>query len=185
MRNFELMTEALCRQWLDTCAVVAQETRQLEGQGPRSSFVPFEEDFFADPVSVASLGLLLQWACEDNESYARTFRAVSFGESSLCPFHSDGIDLAVNLVGNGINDDWEIFAHWGAAGYEVVPESHRQDSDRRFDYEWAPGWLYRRCGGVRGPAELDPEVAAALHCRAIEVAVNAQGGQAEEPSPAC
>lgn len=185
MRNYELMTATLCRQWLDTCAVMAQETRQLEGQAPRSSFIPFEDEFFADPVSVASLGLLLQWACEDNESYARSFRAVSFGESSLCPFHSDGIDLAVNLVRNGINDDWEIYAHWGDKGYVVVPEAHRQASDRRFDAPWAPDWLYRRCGGVRSPAELDPEVSTALHCRAIELAVGAAEDQAEAPAPAC
>lgn len=185
MRNFELMNEGLCRQWLALCAGFAQETLQLAGHAPRSDFVPFERDFFADRTSVAALGLLLQWACEDNSGYAETFRAVASGDAALCPFHSDGIDLAVNLVRNGINDDWEIFAHWGDKGYVVVREAERQASDRRFNSQWAPDWLYRRCGGARSPAELDPDVSAALHCRAIDLAVDVQEERAEAPSPAC
>ncbi len=179
MRNFELMNSGLCRQWLARCAAVAQETLQIAGHAPRKSFV--DDRLFEDASSVAALGLLLQWACEENGSYAATFRAVSWGDASLCPFHVDGIDLAVNLVRNGINDDWEIFAHWGPNGYEVVPEHQRQAQDRRFNAPWAPDWLYRRCGGARGPADLDPDVGAALHWRAIELAVAKQ----DTPAPAC
>lgn len=181
MRPYELMTPTRSRKWLELCEPAAQETLQLIGSAPADHFVPFEDEFFGDPRSAASLGLLLQWACEDNDSYAATFRPIAFGEQALSPFHHDGIGFAVNVVRNGIMDDWSIFAHWGQGGYVIVPEWQRQDADRRFDFDWAPDWLYRRCGGARDAAELPDEVRDALHVRAIEFAVAA--GR-EEPAEA-
>lgn len=171
MRPYELMTATRSRKWLELCEPAAQETLQLIGSGPADSFVPFEDEFFGDPMKAAALGFLLQWACEDNESYAPTFRPIAHSEQALCPFHHDGIGFAVNLVRNGIMDDWEIFAHWGQGGYVIVPEWQRQDADRRFDFDWAPDWLYRRCGGVRDAADLPGDLRDALHVRAIELAM--------------
>ncbi|VTV18778.1 MULTISPECIES: hypothetical protein [unclassified Variovorax] len=171
MQSYELMTAARSRGWLALCAGVARETLQLAGHGPTDSFVPHEDEFFASPMKAGALGLLLQWACEDNESYAATFGPIAFSESALCPFHQDGIGFAVNVVRNGMLDDWEIFAHWGQGGYVIVPDWQRQDADRRFDFAWAPDWLYRRCGGARDAAELPGDVRDALHVRAIELAV--------------
>ncbi|OUM00053.1 hypothetical protein [Variovorax sp. JS1663] len=165
------MTAARCGAWLALCAGEAQETLQLGGHGPRETLVPFQDEFFSDPMKTGALGLLLQWACEDNESYAAAFGPIAYSERALSPFHHEGIDFAVSVVRNGIMDDWEIFAHWGQAGYVIVPEWQRQDADRRFNFAWAPDWLYRRCGGARDAAALPDEVRDALHVQAIELAV--------------
>jgi hypothetical protein len=169
MRPHELMTTARCRKWLELCTGFAQESLQLAGQAPETTFVPREDEFFSDSKKVGSLGLLLQWACEDNEAFAAAFRAIAHSEQALCPFHHEGLGFIVNVVRNGIMDDWEIYAHWGEGGYVVVPEHLRLPSDRRFDYAWAPDWLHRRCGGVRTPDDLPRETIDALHVRAIEL----------------
>lgn len=46
MRPYQLMTAVRCRAWLALCAGVAQETLQLDGHGPRETFVPFQDEFF-------------------------------------------------------------------------------------------------------------------------------------------
>jgi hypothetical protein len=173
------MTTARCRQWLELCASFAQESLHLAGQASQSSLIPFEDEFFAGSMNVGAFGLLLQWACEDNETFAAAFRPIAHGEQALCPFHHDGIGFIVNVVRNGIMDDWEIFAHWGEGGYVIVPEDRRLPSDRRFDHAWAPDWLYRRCGGARTPDQLPQQEADALHVRAIELALAAPVGDSE------
>jgi hypothetical protein len=168
------MNATRCREWLDLCAGVAQQTLQVSGQPPVTDWIRPQDEFFSDPIQVAALGFLLQWACEDGETYATTFRQISPSEQALCPFHHEGVDFAVNVVRNGVMDDWEIFAHWGPGGYVLVPEWQRQDADRRFNSAWAPDWLYRRCGGVRNAASLPQECRDALHIRAIELASNSE-----------
>ena len=71
------MTAARCRAWLALCAGVAQETLQLAGHSPRESFIPSPDDFFTNPKSVGALGLMLQWACEDNAGYVATFGPIA------------------------------------------------------------------------------------------------------------
>lgn len=183
MRPYELMNPARCREWLDLCASVAQTTSRLADCQQRwqqqtlrpsnrqraKTFNDSVKELFADPRLVATLGYLLQWACEDNEGYARTFRLIAHGESALCPFHPDGLSFAVDVC-NGLKGDRGIFTHRGQSGYVVVPGWQRQEADRRLDVDSARDWLHRRCGGARDASGLRAEVRSALSMDAFYLA---------------
>ena len=173
------MSPAICRKWLDLCTRVACETLLMEGLSPEASFLHREEDFFAEPMSPACLGLLLQWACENPNDFSRTFEAVLGDGSSCCAFHHKGLTSIVNLVRNGIMDDWDIFAQWTPHGYLIVLDGQQTDADRRFDFRWAPEWLWGRVGGAREPGSEFPE----LHIKAIELSAESAVANRNRFSP--
>lgn len=60
----------------------------------------------------------------------------------------------MNLVNNGVHDDWEIFLQWRDSGYVVVPESQRQPPDARLGYGQAVRLLDTITGGIRAAPGL-------------------------------
>lgn len=178
MPAYALMNSDRCSQWVSLCIQKAATAAHMLGvalPGAR----PYDNE-----ESIACVGLLTQWACEDNESFQAAFSAIARKQSFLNPFHPNGLSFIDNLVHNGIMDDWEIFAHWGPGGYVIVPEAQRKDADRRLDFAWAPGWLYRRVGGVRTPDQLDEQTVNVLEVGCIDIcyAEMAAAKEATRPS---
>lgn len=77
------------------------------------------------------VGYLIQASAENPEHFARAFEPI-LGSDLTNPLTLIGEGALINLEGNGIGDDWEIYLQWREEGYVVVGEDLRQPQDARF-----------------------------------------------------
>jgi hypothetical protein len=108
-------------------------------------------------IGKAMIGYLIQAAAENPEHFARAFEPI-FGSELTNPLTLIGEGALINLEGNGISDDWEIFLQWREEGYVVVGEDMRQPQDARFGVKEAIRLLDTITGGqARAPGNANED----------------------------
>lgn len=105
---------------------------------------------------VVLLGLFIQASAEQPVEFARIHAAV-LGPERTHPLTSVGEGALVNLLRNGVGDDWEIYLQWTDLGYVVVNEDLRQPQDARIRPVQARRLLDTITGGLRAAPGLADE----------------------------
>ncbi len=72
----------------------------------------------------------------------------------LNPLRGPVFDALKNVVGNGVNDDWELFLQWTDGGYRVIAEDQRQPQDARLRAEQVLRLVDTVTGGLRAAPGL-------------------------------
>lgn len=114
----------------------------------------WREDRYMTEKSWGILGAMIQLGMEDPEEFNRMFGPVLFEKFHPCKL--SGLVFIGHALGNGVQDDWEIFLQWRDEGYVLVNEDERRDQDARFREEVASSIMPRACRGIRmAPGESD------------------------------
>lgn len=102
------------------------------------------------------LGYFIQACSEQPAEFARVF-APLLGAERTHPLTLAGEGTLLNLVRNGVGDDWEIFLQWTDQGYVVVAEEQRRPQDTRLREAEARRLLDTLTGGLREAPGLADE----------------------------
>lgn len=106
---------------------------------------------------VEIMGYLIQASAEQPAEFARVFAPI-LGSDQTNPLTNIGEGTLLNLVRNGVCDDWEIYLQWREEGYVVVNESDREPQDARFGFSQAKRLLDTLTGGPSmAPGTADVE----------------------------
>lgn len=108
------------------------------------------------PDDLVLLGLYVQACAEQPAEFARIHAGV-LGEDRTHPLTAVGEGALLNLVRNGVCDDWEVFLQWTERGYLVVNESQRRPQDARMHHAEARRVLDTITGGLRRAPGLADE----------------------------
>lgn len=104
---------------------------------------------------VALIGFLIQASAEQPEEFSRAFSPI-LGFDKINPLTNIGEGTLLNLVRNGVCDDWEIYLQWREEGYVVVHEVDRLPQDARFGFSQAHRLLDTITGGqTMAPGSAD------------------------------
>lgn len=99
------------------------------------------------------MGYFIQACAEKPDDFVRMFGPILW-DASVNPLTSNTADQISNIIGNGVNDDWCIYAQWREQGYVVVNESESRAED--FPLTMNPEFTMRLLDNIAGGLRTAP-----------------------------
>lgn len=135
--------------------VMAQSWMDWARSHSKSADYSMEASQWLHGQDLQLLGMFIQASAEKPDEFERIFSSV-LQDGAPNPLTASGAGTLMNLVRNGVFDDWEIYLQWREEGYAVVPEGMRKPQDAPLTAEVATRLLLMITGGQRmAPGEAD------------------------------